>query len=311
MRDKLLETDQIRCYARNGQPIGCSGTGQDASVKKTRRRTHAQRFSIKAHVVEDRLTGAIWTRDANPGGFPQTWHEALAAVAKMRDWRDHGYGDWQIPSRDLLFSLIGHQHINPAMGRPHPFENIFNGYYWTRDSCCRLPDQAWYVHLGGGRVHRGMKHGSYLLWPVCPGSNGQNLFGRSGGDRFLVDGDGDGVHDRETGLTWSRSANPIGHPLSWQDALSAANAFVGKKSEKDRAWRLPNIRELESLVALDAHTPALPAGHPFIDIQDAYWSSTTSVYEPRYAWTLYTRDGQVGVGFKPHAEFFLWPVRGR
>jgi hypothetical protein len=309
MQHDLLETDQVRCYTQDGQPIDCSGTGQDASVGKVNPRMGEQRFSPKNRVVEDRLTGAIWTRDANPDGFPQTWHEALAAVAKMRDRRAHGYGDWQLPSRDLLFSLISHQHINPAIGENHPFENIFTGYYWTRDSCCRLPDQAWYVHLGGGRVHRGMKQGSYLLWPVCPGASVQERNKHSHGDRFLIDGDG--VYDRKTGLTWSRNANPVGRRLNWQDALSAVKTLSGPGAEKDHEWRLPNIRELESLVALDAHTPALPAGHPFTDIQDGYWSSTTSAYEPRYAWTLYTRDGQVGVGFKPHEEFFLWPVQGR
>lgn len=36
-----------------------------------------------------------------------------------------------------------------------------------------------------------------------------------------------------------------------------------------------------------------------------YWSSTTSMYESRYAWVLYMRDGAVGVGFKPLSEFFF------
>lgn len=308
MRHERLETDQVHCYTQNGRRIGCGGTGQDASMRKMHQHMRDQRFLPKTHVVEDRLTGAVWTRDANPDGFPQTWHEALATVAKMRDQRAHGFGDWQLPSRELLFSLISHQHINPAIEENHPFENVFNGYYWTRDSCCRLPDQAWYVHLGGGRVHRGMKQGSYLLWPVCPGRKGQHLGEQTNGDRFVADGNC--VYDRETKLTWTRSANPLGRPLNWQSALSAVKTLSRCESAKNRDWRVPNIRELESLVALDAHTPALPAGHPFTDIQEGYWSSTTSVYEPRYAWALYTRDGQVGVGFKPHEEFFLWPVQG-
>lgn len=75
-------------------------------------------------------------------------------------------------------------------------------------------------------------------------------------------------------------------------------------------WRMPNIRELESLVDLCADSPALAPDHPFGNVREVYWSSTTSVYEPRYAWALYTRDGMVGVGFKPDAVFHLWPVRG-
>jgi hypothetical protein len=30
-------------------------------------------------------------------------------------------------------------------------------------SCARLPNQAWYIHLGGARVFKGMKHGSYMV----------------------------------------------------------------------------------------------------------------------------------------------------
>ena len=33
------------------------------------------------------------------------------------------------------------------------------------------------------------------------------------------------------------------------------------------SWRLPNINELESLVDCSAHSPALPHGHPFRDVQ--------------------------------------------
>ena len=61
---------------------------------------------------------------------------------------------------------------------------------------------------------------------------------------------------------------------------------------------------------LTRHSPALPAGHPWEDVQEGYWSSTTSRYEPRYAWVLYTRDGAVGVGFKPEATFGAWAVAG-
>ena len=86
------------------------------------------------------------------------------------------------------------------------------------------------------------------------------------------------------------------------------HVFNDKNPGGVKGWRLPNVRELESLVDLSSHSPALSNDHPFINVQDAYWSSTTSVYEPRYAWALYSRDGIVGVGFKPGDDFFLWPV---
>ncbi len=44
------------------------------------------------------------------------------------------------------------------------------------------------------------------------------------------------------------------------------------------AWKLPNIQELRSLVDPAATGPALPAGHPFTNVQlSYYWSATTEV----------------------------------
>ncbi|NIO68243.1 MAG: DUF1566 domain-containing protein, partial [Anaerolineae bacterium] len=41
-------------------------------------------------------------------------------------------------------------------------------------------------------------------------------------------------------------------------------------------WRLPNVRELQSLIDYGRQTPALPSGHPFTGVQSSlYWSSTT------------------------------------
>jgi len=302
MNRHLLETDQIHCYSQEGSRISCDGTGQDASYEKRSGHAVHSRFQVWDRVVKDELTAAIWSRDANPAEFPLTWQEALQFVADMRTRRAYGYENWQLPTRRLLFSLISHQDLNPALAKGHPFENIFTGYYWTAETCRRLTDQAWYVHLGGGRIHRGMKHGSYMVWPVAAGN-----VETADSDRFVAD---DGcVHDCRTGLTWIRDADLSGPRLTWQDALGAVRTLNPMKPCGYQDWRLPNIRELESLIDLQSHSPALPVGHPFINVRDAYWSSTTSVYEPRYAWTVYSQDGIVGVGFKPHTDFYVWPVR--
>ena len=307
MDRQLLETDQRECYAEDGPVISCEGAGQDGSYIKRTGDLRQGRFEVLDRVVKDRFTGAIWSGDANPAQFPLTWHEAQKYVAAMRARRVNGYGDWRLPSRALLFSLISHQHVNPALAPGHPFENVFPGYYWTADGCRRLADQAWYLHLGGGRIHRGMKQGSYMVWPVCPSDAETADPARSGRQRFSVD---DGcVRDARTGLTWFQDANPAGRRLTWQEALAAVAALNHRRAEGYNDWRLPNIRELESLVDLASHSPALGGDHPFVHIRDGYWSSTTSVYESRYAWVLYSEDGIVGVGYKPRAEFFAWPVR--
>ncbi|RMD67716.1 MAG: DUF1566 domain-containing protein [Gammaproteobacteria bacterium] len=113
---------------------------------------------------------------------------------------------------------------------------------------------------------------------------------------------GDKVIDRLTGLAWRRSADLTRGPVSWEEALAAVKG-LGK------GWRLPNINELESLVDADASSPALPPDAPFDDVREAYWSSTTSAFEPDWAFALYLDKGAVGVGQKPGRHFFVWAVR--
>ena len=112
--------------------------------------------------------------------------------------------------------------------------------------------------------------------------------------------------DRLTGLLWHGDANLTLQPVVWREALAAVAAL--NREGAGRAWRLPTINELESLVDCAAHSPALPSGHPFADVQDIYWSSTTSLFEPDCAWALYLEKGVTGIGQKRFARFSVLTV---
>ena len=298
-----LTTDQQGCFDARGAGVPCAGSGQDAAQKPSGL-AHAERFEEDGGTVSDTATGLRWSRNANPFDFPYTWREAFDLIDAMNRSQAHGSDDWRLPSRREVFSIISHQNINPALPENHPFGNVFHGYYWTATPCARLPDQAWYVHLGGARVYRGMQAGAYLVWPVT----GPRQPHSSQTDRFRVEEPI--VEDLLTGLWWTRTARTGAARATWEDALHAPAELNQVKLGGRSDWRLPNIRELESLADLTRHSPALPEGHPFRNLQDGYWSATTSVYEPRYAWVLYMQDGAVGVGFKPEATFSAWAVAG-
>ena len=58
-------------------------------------------------------------------------------------------------------------------------------------------------------------------------------------------------------------------------------------------------------------SPALPSGHPFIDVQsDLYWSSSSFVPDPTDAWIVLTSNGVSGILDKVGDSAFVWPVRG-
>jgi hypothetical protein len=297
----ILETDQECCFDEAGHRIDCRGTLQDAACKRSRSDS-AERFCVCNDRVEDRWTGLLWHKNANMAEFPLIWEEAFNFIEGLNNAGSSGINSWRLPTRSELFSLISHQHINPALPEHHPFANVFNGYYWTQTECSRLPDQAWYIHLGGGRVYRGMKHGSYIVWPVAG-----KIKNQSANDRFHTDGIT--TYDSLTNRTWFVGKEPPRVPVTWKEAIDYIKD-LNKRNGGFSDWRLPNIRELESLVDTTEHSPAFSVPNAFGKIEEGYWSSTTSLYEPRYAWVLYTRDGAIGVGFKTYPSFCVLPVQG-
>lgn len=326
-----LQTGQFTCHDAAGREIKCEGTGQDA---ESRRGVPwpAPRFDVQGDTVVDRLTGLAWLRDANVAEFPLTWQEARDHMVQMNRDQVAGHSDWRLPNRRELRSLICHQNKRPALPSEHPFINLFQGWYWSSTTAAISPAHAWYVSMDGGRMFYGGKDQSFMVWPVRGAGNGvlpatgqtgcYNDKGApvpctgTGQDGELVLGcplpsprfelSADVVIDRLTHLHWRREADLTG-AVSWEQALAAIARLNDQAGEPDD-WRLPNINELESLVDCSASDPALSKAHPFMAVQDVYWSSSTSLFEPDWAWALYMSKGAIGVGQKQHARFYVWAV---
>jgi hypothetical protein len=123
------------------------------------------------------------------------------------------------------------------------------------------------------------------------------------------------VTDKLTGLIWMKNANAFG-PATWSVALILArtvanNSYGLTDGSKPGDWRMPNLKELQSLVDYSHHTPALPEGHPFTGvINTAYWSSTTLVFNSDYVWYVELQYAQIYWSLKTNGGGYLWCVRG-
>ncbi len=329
----ILHTGQTRCYDGSGREIACQGSGQDGEFLRGAP-WPAVRFTGQGDVVRDHLTGLTWTVTANLGGFPCTWPEAFAHIEALNREHYGGYEDWRLPNRNELRSLMSYQAKKPALPQGHPFVDVFLGWYWTSTTAVIAPAYAWAVHLEGARMFYGGKEQAYLFWPVrgrgngllpqtgqrrCYDARGRVIEGAGSGHdgdlrlgvpwpepRFTIAGEV--VCDGLTSLFWARHADLGSGPVSWLRALELVAAWNARRDDQGILWRLPTINELASLVDCDAHTPALPWNHPFTGLQPGYWSATTSNFETDWAWVLYLDKGACGVGFKPGASFFVWPV---
>ncbi|MDI6796695.1 MAG: DUF1566 domain-containing protein [Desulfatibacillaceae bacterium] len=301
----FFASDQNFCFdSFHNRLASCAGTGQDGQSRAGRPWPNP-RFEAAGALVFDRLTELVWPKDASVFEFALSFDEALKAVEEMNRQGRLGRSNWRLPTRRELFSLISHAFFNPALPKGHPFINVFPGYFWSKTPCARFPKQAWTVHLGGGRVFQGMRHASFMVLPVSgqgeavPENKAHNLRFEPQNEGFL---------DTATGLVWHRNPNLAGKNLSWQDALESIRQLNSQNPSAKRPWRLPGVREMESLLHMDTHSPALPPGNPFAGVAQACWTSTTSVYDPAYAWAIYMEDGRVGVGYKTKPDFGVWPV---
>ena len=93
------------------------------------------------------------------------------------------------------------------------------------------------------------------------------------------------VVDQGTGLEWQKSDDAT--PRNWQNALAYCED-LSLNSKTD--WRLPNIRELKSIVDVSRYYPAInPA---FTPRSASYWSATTVTnYPATNAWTVSFANG--------------------
>jgi hypothetical protein len=129
------------------------------------------------------------------------------------------------------------------------------------------------------------------------------------------------VTDNLTGLIWLKNAS-CGGTRNWANALTFANSLYdgwtgasgGDCGLLDGStagqWRLPNVRELLSLIDYGRFGPALPTGHPFSGVvNNYYWTSTTHASHTVSAWFVILTDGYA-LGREKWDTIYVWPVRG-
>ena len=110
------------------------------------------------------------------------------------------------------------------------------------------------------------------------------------------------VTDNCTGLMWKQcSEGQTGSDCTgdsagsytWDAALSQCEGLTYAGSGD---WRLPNVKELVSIVNYGNVYPAIDQTYFPNTQSDYYWSSTTYADGPHNAWIVYFGDGFVGGG---------------
>lgn len=126
------------------------------------------------------------------------------------------------------------------------------------------------------------------------------------------------VTDQATGLMWDQCYLGQGTAgcgggstgfYNWQAALQAARNASNAAYKGYSDWRLPNVKELESLVKADAYDPAID-GVAFPGSGTGSWSWSSTVYfDPALAWLVSLSKGDVSYDAKGNS-YSVRLVRG-
>mgnify|MGYP001596254201 CR=1 FL=1 len=145
---------------------------------------------------------------------------------------------------------------------------------------------------------------------TCPGQDGFYATGCPSEGRFVDNGDGT-VTDNCTGLLWQKETADVNGDgrltlqdyVQWCDAL----AYCKNLSFADHDdWRLPNVRELQSIVDYGRFNPAIDP--VFGAFGYTHWSSTSNANGPGSAWVVGVGVGDI-YGFNKATGNYVRAVR--
>ena len=169
----VARTGQTTCYDVGGAVEPCSGTGQDGDNLKGIAWPNPRFTDNSNGTVTDNLTGLIWLKNANCFEL-QAWGSALSYCnALVGDNTQCGLndgssiGDWRLPNRFELESLLDMSRSSPALPLDHPFSSVKSSVYWSSTTYAVDTDNAWGVYLLNGFVYSISKiAATSYVWPV-------------------------------------------------------------------------------------------------------------------------------------------------
>jgi hypothetical protein len=202
---------------------------------------------------------------------------------------------WRVPARREGYSLLNVQRQLPAVDPAYfpilvDSPSVFSGV-WTSDRTAWHSEFQWVIGFGSVATLSGMQCRELAPVPPCDSYPGDTTDftasvllvngswrqpptpeppegkSKKGEERWQIRDDGLTVTDSATGLTWDRcgwgqvGSTCVGQPTifyDWNEAMQVARIANEQRYKGFYDWRVPNVRELETLVKID--------GNPAIDL---------------------------------------------
>ncbi|MCK5690191.1 DUF1566 domain-containing protein [Myxococcota bacterium] len=274
-------SNQTTCYDETSLLASCLGTvglatcgttdycGQDAQYIDQARSYTVDDVSGEV-IVTDSLTGLVWQQHFVKG---KNWQGAL-------DYCDGltygGENDWRLPNRFELHSLVDYDRHLPATDDTTAFPSTPDtspNSFWTSSFSASHDVYAWRIGFDDGEVSYHDMNFSYAVRCVRLGPLAEEP------ERFVVTGTASNevVTDRHTDYVWQKEHVA---DKTWKEALAYCESldYAGVDD-----WRLPDVKELSSLVNVERYEPA----SDFPDMLNIrFWTSSSYAGSYDDAWSV-------------------------
>jgi len=276
----LPDTGQHKCFDNSSTEIVCPAPGdpmaQDGSYDANQGKVQMSFTDNGDGTVTDNNTGLMWqkvTGDTDNNGSVSeddkvTWQDALSYCESLSL---AGYSDWRLPEIFELYSIFDYSIPYPGPVIGSEFSGQV-GDYWSATTYAGDSSSAWVAYLDSSS-------GSYYdktrkNYVRCVRGEAYSA------GPYVDNGDGT-VTDNNTGLMWQKVTGDTdnngsvseGDKVTWQDALSYCES-LSLAGYSD--WRLPDIKELTSIVDYTIPEPGPVISGVFSSKSAWYWSSTPS-----------------------------------
>ncbi len=320
----VVDTNQSGCYNNYSEITQPSASeifyGQDAQFDGN---LMQYTLSDDALTVYDEVTGLTWMRsgdtddDGDIDADDKLAYSDINAYIEQRNADSYGgYSDWRLPSMKELYSLMdfdGTDLMGVKTSYRKPFINTdyFIFEYGDTEAGDREIDAQYYssdvytgtiMGNGTGAFGLNLADGRIKCYPIqgvdgtkrvqlCRGNTSYGI------NDFTDNGDST-ITDQATGLMWTKmdfgaeSGNGPRSGMLWKDALALAQTKNTEKYLGYSNWRLPNAKELQSIVDYSrgpdvSNSAAIDPLFSTTEITNEtgvadfpwYWSSTTHIRE--------------------------------
>jgi len=243
--------------------------------------------------VTDNNTNLMWQQEDD--NVTRTWEDAGTYCTNLSLG---GYYDWRLPNPKELLSIVSFENYNPAIDTVF-FNSTKSSIYWSSaSSSAGDDDYVWHLNFYWGEVEDNSNSNEYYARCVR-GSSRLAIW------TFDFTNIGNGtINHGSTNLMWQQEDDYVAR--SWEDSLVYCDGLsLGGYSD----WRLPNIKELQTIIDYNLSYPATDDTYFFVSENSLFYWSSTAFANGDYSWAVHFGGGEV-FNLSKSEDYYVRCVRG-